>query len=181
MFRKTQWMMAAGLLVFAPILPGQTPDDPDAAATTKTGDTSGTPRFWQATVPGGNFMVALDRITSVSRHRYLLDGAVVVDEVTVDTQGQALARFYFVSPPAEGSAAGSVAGITDRGREILEKGAARVSPDLQNMVVKKYPETTHSKSIEYRLMSKADLTALYSSVKTAWESGRGRVFTVKGS
>ena len=42
-------------------------------------------------------MVALDRIASVSRHKYVLDGALIIDEVTVDTVGQASARFYFIS------------------------------------------------------------------------------------
>lgn len=45
------------------------------------------------------------------------------------------------------------------------------------MVVKKYPLTTHSKTIEYRLLSEQQLGALYGSAKTAWVTGKGRVFT----
>jgi hypothetical protein len=44
------------------------------------------------------------------------------------------------------------------------------------MVQKKYPLTTHSKSIEYRLLTEAQLGALYQSVKTAWQTGDGRAF-----
>jgi len=45
------------------------------------------------------------------------------------------------------------------------------------MVVKKYPLTTHAKTIEYRLLTEAQLNALYQSARTAWVSGKGRVFT----
>jgi hypothetical protein len=45
------------------------------------------------------------------------------------------------------------------------------------MVMKKYPLTTHTKTIEYRLLSEAQLSALYQSAKTAWMTGKGRVFT----
>ena len=47
------------------------------------------------------------------------------------------------------------------------------------MVVKKFPETTHARSIEYRVLSEAELGAVYGSVKTAWETGRGRRFSIK--
>ena len=124
-------------------------------------------------------MVALDRIASVSRHKYVLDGALVVDEVTVDTVGQALARFYFITPITDSAPGASVAGIANRGRELLEKAAEHAGLDVQNMVMKKYPETSHAKSIEYRMLSAADLTALYGSVRSAWETGRGRQFATK--
>lgn len=124
-------------------------------------------------------MVALDRIVSVSRHKYLLDGALIVDEVTVDTVGQALTRFYFISPITDAAPGNSVSGLANRGRELVEKAADRAGTSAQNMVVKKYPDTTHAKSIEYRVLSEAELTTLYGSVRTAWESGRGRQFTGK--
>ncbi len=183
MFKKTFLMMLAMSLASAIPLHAQR-NTPAADPTTetdpkKTGDSPGAPRFWQASLPGGSFMVALDRIVSVSRHKYLLDGAVIVDEVTVDTVGQALARFYFISPVTDAAAGNSVSGLVDRGRELVEKAAQRVGTDVQNMVVKKYPETTHAKSIEYRLLSEADLSSLYGSVRNAWETGRGRQFTAK--
>ena len=33
--------------------------------------------------------------------------------------------------------------------------------------------------IEFRILNLADLKALYTSVQTAWESGRGRTITVR--
>lgn len=140
-------------------------------------------RFWQASIGGGSYMVALDRIASVSRHEYLLDGAVIVDEVTIDTVGQALARFYFLRPVTDatrGSAAANVAGrAVDRARELAERSAGRAGVDVQNMVVKKYPETTHAKTIEFRVQSAGQLDALYKSVRDAWEKNRGRQLTIK--
>ena len=180
MFKKFFLIVMAGLLACS--LPLQAQNNQNGTEKTdpdKSGDSPGPSRFWQASVEGGSFMVALDRIVSVSRHRYLLDGAVIVDEVTVDTIGQALARFYHISPVTDATSGNSLAGIADRGRELIDKAASRVGTDVQNMVVKKYPETTHAKAIEYRLMSEAQLSALYSSVRNAWETGRGRVFTAK--
>lgn len=140
-------------------------------------------RFWEANVGGGQFMVALSRITSVSRHRYILDGSLLVDEVVIDTQGQALARFYYITPVTDemrGSGIGAVAGrIADRGKEIVNRGGQVGGTAIHEMVQKKFPQTTHAKQIEYRLMSQQAVSQLYGSARTAWRTGRGRVFTVK--
>lgn len=134
--------------------------------------------FWEANLPGGNFMVALGSISSVSRHKYVLDGAVIVDEVTIDTTGQALARFYFISPLEMGGGTGEAASqALERAASLADGALRRAGTDVQDMVVKKYPLTTHTKTIEYRLLSEQQLTALYASAKKAWVSGKGRVFT----
>jgi hypothetical protein len=153
------------------------------AANNKVDDSQQPNRFWQASVGGGHYMVALERISAISRHKYLLDGAIIVDEVTVDALGQALARFYFLTPVSDaltGNAAGNtVARIVERGRNLIDQKAADSGTDVQNMVVKKFPETTHAHTIEYRVMSAEELGGLYSSVRTAWETGHGRKFTIK--
>jgi hypothetical protein len=158
--------------------PPTNPENPQ-----NTQDTVEKNRFWQASVPGGHYMVALDRISSVSRHQYVLDGAVIVDEVTVDALGQSLVRFYFIQPitaAAGGNSAGAAAGrIVDRVTDVVDKAGRTAGVDIHQMVVKKFPDTTHSKTIEYRLLSAQELGALHNSVRTAWESGRGRKFTVK--
>ena len=143
-----------------------------------TTDTETRNPFWQASVGGGHYMVRIDRIASISRHRYLLDGSVIVDEVTVDTTGQALARFYHLSPVTEGIGDGSVGRIAERGRELLGQATDRAGTDLHRMVVKTFPETTHARSIEFRVDTAEQLTALYDSLRTALERGRGRELTV---
>lgn len=171
------------LLAFAVIFTGlpATAQDPPRERTAPE-DTSRQNRFWQATLPGGHYMVEIGRITSVSRHKYVLDGAVIVDEVVVDSMGQSLARFYYIEPitaATGGGAAGAAAGrLVDRGTELLDKAARTAGTEIHEMVVKKFPETTHARTIEYRLMSAEQLTALHRSVRTAWESRRGRSFTV---
>jgi hypothetical protein len=182
MFKKTLLIALAGFL--ACCVPSRAQDEAAAAdpATTekpKPGDNPGPGRFWQAKLSGGHFMVALDRIASVSRHKYVLDGAVIVDEVTVDTVGQALARFYFITPVTNAGAGKAASDIAARGQELLDKAAERVGTDSHEMVGKKYGVTSHAKSIEYRLLAEKDLDALYTSVRNAWESGRGRQFSVK--
>ncbi|MEY3896305.1 MAG: hypothetical protein RLZZ214_1825 [Verrucomicrobiota bacterium] len=175
MFKKPFLLLLAGLFVCSVQVGAQ-----DATDTTeKAGESAGPSRFWQATLGGGHFMVALDRIASVSRHKYVLDGALIIDEVTVDTVGQALTRFYFISPITDETPGNTVSDVAKRGRELVEKAAQRTGADVQNMVMKKYPDTSHAKSIEYRILSEAELSSLYASVRSAWETGRGRKFTAK--
>jgi hypothetical protein len=138
------------------------------------------PGFWEATLAGGNYIVGLDKITSVSRHKYLLDGALVVDEVTIDTVGQGLARFYYITPV--GSAASQTStgsAVLERGKTLLNVAGQRSGMDLDTMVVKKYPETTHARTIEYRLDTETQLKALFESASTSWQNGRGGQFKVQ--
>jgi len=175
MVKNSLFTLLAMILLGAPLAPAQEPAPPEE----KASDSSGPNRFWQATLDGGHYMVALDRISSVSRHRYVLDGTVIVDEVTVDTIGQALVRFYFITPITADTASGAATQLVERGTELVDQAAERAGTDAQNMVVKKYPVTSHAKSIEYRILSEADLTSLYNSVRTSWENGKGRKFTTK--
>ena len=183
MHHKTLLTLLAGMIAITGSLRAQEEAVPAEGATPETpkaGESPGPDRFWQAKLgEGGHFMVPLDRIVSVSRQQYLLDGAVIVDEVTVDTTGQALARFYFLKPVSSAVPGNTVAGLASRGRDLLDKVARDKGVEVQDMVVKKYPETSHAKSLEFRLLAEADLTALYNSVRNAWETGRGRQFSAK--
>jgi hypothetical protein len=178
MFKKPLLVLLTVLLTSAVAVRAQDATDPADAASdpSKTGDSAGPGRFWQATLSGGHYMVALDRITSVSRHKYVLDGSLMIDEVTVDTLGQALARFYFITPITDAAPGKTLSGLATRGKELIDKVAQATGTEVQNMVVKKYPDTSHAKSIEYRILSEGELSALYASVCSAWETGRGRKF-----
>lgn len=142
-------------------------------------DTEGHRRFWQASVPGGNYMVALDRISNISMHEYVLDGNLVVNEVTVDTTGRALARFYYIEPLSDSMKRSEVTRVVDKGRELIDRAGQRLGSEAHNMAQKQYPTTTHAGMIEYRILDLRDLDALYGSLRKAWESGRGRKFTIK--
>ncbi|QTN34241.1 hypothetical protein HZ994_18585 [Akkermansiaceae bacterium] len=150
------------------------PDNPNANGPTDREVRNG---YWEANLAGGNYLVALGRISSVSRHKYVLDGTLIVDEVTVDTTGQALARFYFITPITATGVGAAASDAAERALALVDGAARRAGTEVQDMVVKKYPLTTHSKTIEYRLLSEQQLNGLYSSVRTAWVTGKGRVFT----
>ena len=109
----------------------------------------------------------------------VVEAGMLVDEVVVDTVGQSLVRFYFVRPLTEGVNNNAVNNLTERAKELLDYGGQRAGTDVHKMVVKKYPEGNYARTVEYRLLSAEELGALYGSVRNAWESGRGRTFTIK--
>jgi hypothetical protein len=71
-------------------------------------------RFWSVTLPGGEYTVALDRISSVSIHEYTLDVQNIVTEVVIDTNGRALVRFYHVRSVLEDAGSGNGGRIVER-------------------------------------------------------------------
>ncbi|MFD0895232.1 hypothetical protein KBB96_00265 [Luteolibacter ambystomatis] len=173
MMKAFAFFPLAALLLSAPLHAQNT----DPSGETKGTETEGPRRFWQATLPGGSYMVALDRICSISEQTYIVDGGVVVHEVNIDTNGQALARFYYLEPPSTNTSTLNEA--VDRAKQLLDEAGKRTGTDTQTMVLKKFPETTHAKCIEFRMTSREELDALIKSAKDAWESGKGRKFSVK--
>ncbi len=135
--------------------------------------------FWQGEMPGGTYLVALSRITSISRHEYLLDGNLIITEVTIDTLGATTLRVYQITPAAQYGTLATGRKIVERGKDLLDRAGQRTGADVNNMVHKQYPATTHSKTIEYRVKDLGTLGALFKSARTAWMSGKGRKFAVK--
>ena len=135
--------------------------------------------FWKANLPGGNYMVSLSSITSVSNHRYLLDGVVVVSEVTIDTTGDSIVRFYQLTPLDEYSALGVTSLLSEAIEQMAEISEDYVDLDITSLVHKKHPVTTHAKTVEYQIKTLPQLSALFKSATKAWENNRGRSFTIK--
>ena len=137
-------------------------------------------RFWEASLPGGNYMVALNRISSVSMHSYLITNtSYIVHEVVIDTDGAALARFYAIELIGENTESNIAKNLIDRGKGIIEQGGKRGGVDTNTLVEKSNPLTTHAKTIEYRVFGKNDLNQLLNSAQKAWRENRGRKFTVR--
>ena len=134
--------------------------------------------FWQGALPGGSYMVALSRITSISKHEYLLDGNLIINEVTIDTIGSATLRVYQITPAAQYGTLATGRKIVERGKDLLDRAGQRTGADIANMVQKQYPTTTHAKTIEFRVKDLGTLEALLSSARSAWVSGKGRKFVV---
>lgn len=134
--------------------------------------------FWDCTVPGGNFTIALGKICSVSIHEFNVIGGRVT-EVNVDTEGSVCARFYFMEPMKIGSALSATEVVKDRLTDVLDTAADRTGTDKAwRKVQKDYPIATHAHTVEYRLQNKEDLSAIHGSVKSAWMTGKGRTIKI---
>jgi hypothetical protein len=142
---------------------------------------SGTPEstpalnsIWRCDLPGGTYEVALRAILSVSSHEYIVDGVARVTEVNVDTQGNMAVRFYCIQPNAPKAPLGIGQSAVDKISDLAKEAAQRTSQeDVWRRVVKSYPTTTHSHTIEYRVESEEQLKKIFDSVENAFQSGRG--------
>ena len=139
-------------------------------------------RYWEATLPGGTYMVSVSEIVSVSMHDYFVDGVGQVSEVTIDTKGSAIGRFYVVISPLSGAAASGVE-TAKQSLERLKKTAEGVSGvkgvDPSTAVVKTYPTTTHAHTVEYRLSDKEELDALFKSARSSLLNATTGTYKVK--
>lgn len=154
--------------------PGQQPNTPGATPGATPAPTN--IPMWRCNLPGGSYSVALRAIVSVSSHEYLVDGVARVTEVNIDTVGNALVRFYYIEPAAPNSPLGLGQATIDKAQQLLQEGAARSGQDVWQKVVKNYPTTTHSHTIEYRVADKDTLTRLYTSAESSLRLNRNAVF-----
>ena len=159
-------------LLTAPFLCAQQPAATPAAPSPNTAIP-----MWRATLPGGTYSVALRSIVSVSTHEYVIDGAARVTEVNIDTSGAALVRFYFIEPNTIAAPAGFGAATVEKAQQLLQEGVQRSGQeDVWKKVVKNYPTTTHTRTIEYRFGSKETLAKLFESAESAFRLQRNTVF-----
>lgn len=158
---------------------GDEPEEKDEDEESKAEESDANRRFWQAAIPGGHYMVSLSSITAISMHQYVLDTQLLVTEMVIDTNGRSLARFYYVTSVAEESGSASAARVVQKGRELLDRAGQRAGTNALDLAQKNYPTTSHAGMVEYRLLDLRDLNALYKSVQSAWETGKGRKITVK--
>lgn len=135
--------------------------------------------LWRCTLPGGTYQVALKSIVAISSHEYLVDGAARVTEVNIDTQGSTVVRFYYLEPNTPNSPVGGGADLKETARGLLTEAAERTGQDAWKKVIKTYPVTTHARTVEFRLISKSQLQALFGSVESAWRNGKGADFSVQ--
>lgn len=173
-------LLIAAPLAFAQTVPGNPGEErAETEEESNVTDREGPRNFWQASLPGGHYMVKLGSISSVSMHEYVLDGNLVVNEMTVDTNGRSLARFYHIRPVTDDADRSEVTRVVDRGRELLDRAGRRAGLAVHDMVQKNYPNTTHAGMVEFRILRLADLEEIYKSLRGAWERGRGRTVTIE--
>jgi hypothetical protein len=168
-------IVASLLLLTSALTFAQTPATPSPSTPTET---DSNPRFWQASFTnGGHYLVKLERISSASKHEYIGNGTARVIEVTIGTDTAVVARFYFFEPLGKDASVSAVNVVANRAEEVVKDAAGRVSPTAGRLnVVKDYPNTTHSHTVEYALQSEDALNSLYTSLMQALNTGRGRTW-----
>jgi hypothetical protein len=126
---------------------------------------------WTGSLKGGRYMVKAGQIIALSKHEYIADGVARVVEVNLTLNSNSHVRFYFLEPARlEGTgmiAAGQQA--IDKARAAVQDAASKISPTLtEPKVVKSYPISTHSHTIEYVIKEEERLNSLFSSLENAF-------------
>jgi hypothetical protein len=167
--------LLAAALLGAPALFAQQPAAPGGTATPPP--QSNIP-MWRANLPGGSYSVALRSIVSVSTHEYVVDGVARVTEVNIDTVGSALVRFYYLEPNTVNAPAGFGAATAEKAQQLFQEGLEKSGQagDVWKKVVKSYPVTTHSRTIEYRIPSKEAVLKIFDSAEAAFRLQKNTVF-----
>lgn len=159
--------LAAFSFLVAPALRAQTP--------TPDGLQPGIAGFWEVVTAAGRFVARLDQISSVSQHEYLIDGAVRVFECTVDTDGGQTARFYFIEPVTDSSSITTGSATLNRLKDLANQATNKAGlGDVDTVVTKHYPDTTHAKTSEFRMKNKETIGQIYDHVRRVWAEERGR-------
>ena len=60
-------------------------------------------QFWIGNFPEGQYVVHLSRIVAVAQHKYILDNACMVYEVTLITLGNTPTKFYYLETLGQNS------------------------------------------------------------------------------
>lgn len=184
---KTQPHLISCALFLAGLSPLAAQNTPGTNSTNSTNNGSNpsttTPEGWRGflsiTHGGSRFVIPYSRIVSVSRAQFVIDGGGKVDEVTVDTTGGVVARFYYLESLTENNPLNAVQIINNRAQKMSELAEKRTGEDARQ-VVKHYPDTTHAKTVEFNLSQKSQLDTLFNHITRKWidEGGNGPAQTL---
>lgn len=128
--------------------------------------------------------MALANIQAISTHEYTIEPLIRVTEMTIETNGPVVARFYYIETGTPQSPAGIGQSAIDLLKEKSGQAAAAIAgvagggkPPWQR-VIKTYPATTHAHTVEYRLDSKEQVQRLFDHASKCWMTGKGDAFTL---
>lgn len=115
-------------------------------------------------------MVKINTITSLTRQRYLLNGTMSVWELVIDTTGNNSIRIYYIDSP--GSKIGNTGDLSSK-MPGLSYAKEAMGLNGAECVTKTYPESTHSHTVEFRVLSLEALKRIQKSVMRSMATGRG--------
>ncbi len=171
----TKWFLAAAITAFAVLPVAGNAQAQNQPQNQNSGDGEGIKGFWECETSTGNFVIALNQIASVAKHQYIVDGAAKVYEVTVDSTGPMVARFYFIEPVTDGSPLSMGKNTIDRLKDIAQNATSKTgTEEIWEDVIKNYPQTTHAKTAEFRLRNKENIQQIYDHIYRVWAKERGR-------
>lgn len=141
---------------------------------------SGPRGFLSIDYKGGRFVVPFHKIVSMARHEYLIDGGGMVHELTIDTEGTVIARYYYLESPLENNPLNAAQVVNNRLKKVRDLVEERTGQST-DVVIKHYPETTHAKTVEYRVSNLDQLERIYQHVYDDWveHNGKGDGHTLK--
>lgn len=115
-------------------------------------------------------MIKINTITSLSRQRYLLNGTMNVWELVIDTTGNNSIRIYYIDTP--GGKAGAAGDLASRmpGLSYAKEAAGLNGAEC---VTKTYPDSTHTHTVEFRVLSLDALKKIQKSLMRSMAIGRG--------
>ncbi len=130
-------------------------------------------------------VLSASSITSISKHSFLLNGTMLINEVTIDTIGNNSVRFYYVQEDD-----GKKILMTKTPQEAVQQAAGRINKEIRTggkgkksdeAVVPslKFPEGVYAHTIEFQVDDPAVLQKLYRESNAVWESNAPKVVRVR--
>ncbi len=176
-------LASAALFLSAFLIPLSAQNPPGQPGTGQGSD-GGVAEGWRGYLSidyqGGRFVIPYTRIVSISRHSFIIDGGGKVHEVTIDTSGGVIARYYFLESLLENNPLNAAQIVNTRMKNLGNLAEQRTGEDARQ-VVKHYPDTTHAKTVEFNLSRLEHLDAVFGHVTRKWidEGGRGPAETLR--
>lgn len=167
------------LLAFSGLAFAQAPQPPTPNPAPRKPLPSTRPMF-RSELPGGTYGVAVEHIVSVSNHEYVVDGVARVNEVNIDTVGNVVVRYYFLEPNKPTLPSGLGAAAVQKAEELFKQGADKTGQDeAWKKVMKNYPASTHSHTVEYRLEKREDLEKIFNAADEAFRTQQSKMVKIE--
>lgn len=130
--------------------------------------------FWKCNMQGGTYLVPLDRVSNVSTHEYVVQGAGRVWEMVVSDDSSTIARFYYMESASllKDPIVTGESGLKYTEAALEKAAKATQTEEIWKRVVKEYPHATHAHTVEYRLEDIKTMHLLFDHLSDCWMHGR---------